>query len=55
MMANWTKDKLKAKRKIKSPTKTKAVTVTKLGTFGAASACRSYSIEEATEWMKNNI
>jgi hypothetical protein len=55
-MADWTQKKFKrTKHKIKSSTKIKKVTVTKLGTFGAASECRSVSVEEATEWMKNNI
>ena len=55
-MADWTEKKSKRnQRKIKSPTKIKKVTVTKLGTFGAASECRSVSVEEATEWMENNI
>ncbi len=55
-MTDWTENKLKGnKQKNKSPTKIKKVTVTKLGTFGAASECRSLSVEEATEWMKNNI
>ncbi len=55
-MADWTENKFKrTKQKIKSPTKIKKVTVTKLGTFGAASECRSISVEEATEWMKKNI
>jgi hypothetical protein len=55
-MVDWTKKKFKRnKQKIKSPTKIKKATVTKLGTFGAASECRSISVEEATEWMKNNI
>ncbi len=55
-MADWTKNKFKKnRRKIKSPTRTKKFTVTKLGTFGAASECRSVSVEEATDWMKNNI
>ncbi len=55
-MADWTENKFKRnKQKIKSPTRNKKVTVTKLGTFGAASECRSLSVEEATEWMKNNI
>ncbi len=51
-MADWAENKFKRnKQKIKSPTKIKKVTVTKLGTFGAASECRSISVEEATEWM----
>jgi hypothetical protein len=55
-MADWTEKEFKKNRqKIKSPTRTKKATVTKLGTFGAASECRSVSVEEATEWMKNNI
>ncbi len=55
-MADWTENKFKRnEQKIKSPTKIKKVTVTKLGTFGAASECRSVSVEEATEWMKKNI
>jgi hypothetical protein len=55
-MADWTENNFrKPKRTIKGSTKIKKVTVTKLGTFGAASECRSYTIEEATEWMKNNI
>ena len=55
-MADWTKINFKkTKRTIKSPTRTQKVTETKLGTFGAASECRSYTVAEATEWMKNNI
>jgi hypothetical protein len=55
-MADWTeKEFRKNRQKIKSPTRNKKATVTKLGTFGAASECRSVSVEEATEWMKKNI